>query len=139
MIVNAESRFGLTGAIVSRDLEQLWRRIIFSICVSNTDDHLRNHGFLLTQNGWILSPAFDINPNPDSEGIKLNISESDNSQDLELALTVVPYFRLQASRAKKILGEVVGSASNWKKVASKLKIPKSEIHRMERAFRIADQ
>jgi len=55
------------------------------MCVSNTDDHLRNYGFLMVENGWILSPAFDLNPNPDGNGLCLNVSESDNSQDLDLA------------------------------------------------------
>ena len=62
------------GAKVEGDLEQLWRRILFNICVSNTDDHLRNHGFLLTNQGWILSPAYDINPIETGTGLKLNIS-----------------------------------------------------------------
>jgi len=59
---------------------------VFSICVKNTDDHLRNHGFLLTENGWILSPAYEINPVETGNGIKTNISESDNSLDLNLAM-----------------------------------------------------
>jgi serine/threonine-protein kinase HipA len=59
------------------DLEQLWRRIVFSVCVSNTDDHLRNHGFLLGVTGWLLAPAYDINPDPHRAGLKLNISETD--------------------------------------------------------------
>jgi len=67
------------GANVNADLEELWKRIVFSISVSNTDDHLRNHGFLLTERGWILSPAYDINPNETGLGLSLNISESDNS------------------------------------------------------------
>ena len=58
------------GANVNKDLKELWKRIVFSICVSNTDDHLRNHGFILTEKGWILSPAFDINPNETGTRIK---------------------------------------------------------------------
>jgi serine/threonine-protein kinase HipA len=64
----------MQGAHVNEDLEELWRRIVFSICVSNTDDHLRNHGFLLREKGWQLSPAYDINPTETGTGLKLNIS-----------------------------------------------------------------
>jgi len=127
-----------SGARPEKDLEELWRRIVFSICVSNTDDHLRNHGFLLTTKGWRLSPAFDLNPNPDGEGLKLNISESDNSQDLELALSVAPYFRLTKQKSEKILHKVVSTAREWKILARSLKASKSEIQAMERAFRIVD-
>ena len=63
----------------------LWRRIVFSICVTNTDDHLRNHGFILTDQGWLLSPAYDINPVELGTGLKLNISDNDNSLDIDLA------------------------------------------------------
>src|SRR4249919_1840838 len=90
------------GVEVDRDLEELWRRIVFSICVKNTDDHLRNHGFLLKDTGWILSPAYDINPNEYGRGLSLNISEKDNSLDLDLALSVAPYFRVTKQKAKKI-------------------------------------
>ncbi|MGD2034465.1 MAG: HipA domain-containing protein, partial [Bacteroidales bacterium] len=74
------------GANVNDDLKELWRRIVFNICVSNTDDHLRNHGFILTPQGWILSPAYDINPTEHATGLKLNISEADNSLSLDLAM-----------------------------------------------------
>ena len=74
------------GARTGADLEQLWRRIVFYVCVSNTDDHLRNHGFMLDKDGWVLSPAYDVNPNPHRWGLTLNISESDNAQDLDLTL-----------------------------------------------------
>ncbi len=70
------------GANMQNNLEELWRRIVFYICVSNTDDHLRNHGFLLTEGGWILSPAYDMNPVETGSGLSLNISETDNSQEI---------------------------------------------------------
>ncbi|MEK7692307.1 MAG: HipA domain-containing protein, partial [Bdellovibrionota bacterium] len=75
------------GAAATSDLEQLWRRIVFFICVSNTDDHLRNHGFILRSKGWALAPAYDMNPVATGDGLHLNISESDNAQDLDLALS----------------------------------------------------
>jgi serine/threonine-protein kinase HipA len=92
------------GANVHEDLEQLWRRIVFNICVSNTDDHLRNHGFILTDRGWILSPAYDINPVETGTGLKFNISENDNALDLNLAIEVCPYFRLRERTSKRNYG-----------------------------------
>ena len=107
------------GANVNEDLEQLWRRIVFSVCVSNTDDHLRNHGFILTSGGWQLSPAYDINPVETGTGLKLNITEDDNSLDLDLAMEVCPYFRLKTKRAIEIIEEVKTSVRNWRTIARK--------------------
>lgn len=119
---------------VEKDLEELWRRIVFSICVSNTDDHLRNHGFLLTANGWELSPAYDINPNEYGQGLSLNISLDDNSLDTNLALEVAGYFRLDNKKAKKIAGRIAESVRSWKEVATQCKISKLEQERMAEAF-----
>jgi serine/threonine-protein kinase HipA len=124
------------GARTDQDLPQLWRRIVFSICVSNTDDHLRNHGFLLTEKGWILSPAFDLNPNPDGNGLRLNISESDNSQDLELARTVAPYFRVAQADVQGILDQVTRVVRTWRARAEALGISRSIQEQMARAFRL---
>ncbi len=122
------------GANVNADLEELWRRIVFSICIKNTDDHLRNHGFLLTDKGWKLSPAYDINPNEYGAGLGLNISETDNSLDVDLALSVAEYFRVSKGRAKQILEMVKASTSRWLIVAKEIGIPKSEQDRMSQAF-----
>lgn len=127
------------GSQPQKDLEQLWRRIIFFICVSNTDDHLRNHGFILQSDGWLLSPAYDINPAPTGDGLTLNINEKDNSQDIGLALEVAEYFRLKRSRAKEIIYEVITLVKTWRKEARLLKITTSEQDYMEHAFRIAEQ
>ena len=123
------------GANVNADLEQLWRRIVFSICVSNTDDHLRNHGFILSDRGWLLSPAYDINPIETGIGLKLNISENDNSLDLELAFEVSEYFRLNKERAQEIIEEVKTTVSNWRVVADKYGISRKEQELKSRAFR----
>ena len=123
------------GAEPNQDLEQLWRRIVFFICVSNVDDHLRNHGFILQPTGWVLSPAFDINPVASGEGLKLNISEIDNSQDLQLAKNVADYFRVKADKADKIIREVVDAVKMWRKEAAKLGLSAQEQAQMERAFR----
>jgi serine/threonine-protein kinase HipA len=118
------------------DLEQLWRRIVFNICVSNSDDHLRNHGFLWTPLGWKLSPAYDLNPDPYSDGLKLNISENDNAQDLDLAMEVAVYFRVKSQRAKAIRDELLCGLANWREEASKLGISREEIEQMSSAFRL---
>lgn len=122
------------GAKVNEALEQLWRRIVFSICVANTDDHLRNHGFILTPNGWILSPAYDINPVETGTGLKLNISEDDNALDLSLALEVCPYFRLKEDRANEIMEEVKVAVRKWRNVATKYGISNAEQELKSLAF-----
>jgi serine/threonine-protein kinase HipA len=122
------------GAAVEKDLEELWRRIVFSICVKNTDDHLRNHGFLLTEKGWLLSPAYDINPNEYGKGLSLNITDSDNSLDLDLAMTIAGYFRLSDDKASQIIQQVSAVVKDWRKVAANYKISNAEQERMSVAF-----
>ena len=124
------------GANVDQDLEQLWRRIVFSICVTNTDDHLRNHGFLLTNDGWVLSPAYDINPVENGTGLKLNISDEDNSLDLNLAMEVSEFFRLSEKRATEIIEEVLNAIANWREIAIKYKISRVEQELKAIAFKI---
>ena len=123
------------GANVQSDLDELWRRIVFYICVSNTDDHLRNHGFLLTEGGWILSPAYDMNPVETGNGLSLNISETDNAQELDLAIEVAPYFRVSEKRASEIIEKVKASVGQWNTVAEKQGISRTERDLMSAAFR----
>ena len=122
------------GSNVDYDTEQLWRRIVFNIMVSNTDDHLRNHGFFLKNHGITLSPAYDINPNPKGYGLNLNIDENDNRLDTEIARTVAPFFRLSDSEAVEIINEMKHTVSGWKTEAEKLHISRAEIERMAPAF-----
>lgn len=122
------------GVNVEKDLEELWRRIVFSICVSNTDDHLRNHGFLLTPKGWELSPAYDINPNENGSGLKLNISETDNALEIDLAIEVAPYFRIKNDKAIQIVESVKEAVSTWRTIATQYKISKNDQELMARAF-----
>ena len=122
------------GANVNENLHQLWRRIVFNICISNTDDHLRNHGFLLDAKGWRLSPAYDINPSPDSAGLSLAIDEHDNSLDFDLALSVAQYFRLPKPDALSIIEAIRGVVSTWQERAKALGIRRTEIQLMQRAF-----
>ena len=123
------------GAQADQDLEELWRRIVYYICVSNTDDHLRNHGFLLTAKGWILSPAYDMNPVETGNGLSLNISEKDNALDLDLAREVAPYFRVSAKRVEEIIDGVKKSVGGWEALAEKQGISKTEREVMSKAFR----
>lgn len=127
-----------SGAEPDKDLEELWKRIVFSICISNVDDHLRNHGFLLTTKGWTLSPVYDINPGEYGDGLRLNISESDNSQNLELAKEVAKYFRIKPKHADKLMKGMVKAVKGWRAEATSLKIPNQEQERMAQAFRVAD-
>jgi len=126
------------GIHPARDLEQLWRRICFSVCVSNLDDHLRNHGFLLEPRGWSLAPAYDMNPTPLGDGLTLDISETDNAQDLDLLRSVAPHFRLAPARANTVLTDVISAVRTWREPAASLGLTRSEQDRMAPAFRIAD-
>lgn len=118
-----------------KDLNQLWKRIVFNISISNTDDHLRNHGFLLTNKGWTLSPAFDINPSIDKNGLSLNIDTHDNSLDFELAKSVGLYFQLSNNEMNVIIEEIKNAVKNWKTLAHGIGITKSDIEMMSSAFR----
>lgn len=122
------------GARADRDLAELWRRIVFNIMIKNTDDHLRNHGFILDAQGWTLSPAYDVNPVWFGKALTLNISPSDNSLDLDLARSVAPYFRLSAEGVERIIDEVRTSVVNWRKIASSFSIREREQEQMEPAF-----
>jgi serine/threonine-protein kinase HipA len=122
------------GAQPDADLEELWRRIIFNIAVSNSDDHLRNHGFLLSQKGWILSPAYDMNPVPNVSTLTLNISESSNAMDLDLVREVAPRFRVSEANSKTIIDHVLKATHFWARTADQYKISRSEKERMENAF-----
>lgn len=126
------------GSNTSDDLQQLWRRIVFFICVSNTDDHLRNHGFVLGPNGWALAPAYDINPDPFGAGLKLNISESSNAQDPSLAMEVASSFRVKPGHAREIAGEIADVARRWRSVAEAVGLSRAAQDRMRRAFRVAE-
>ena len=115
-------------------MEVVWRRIVFSIAIRNTDDHLRNHGFLLTPDGWRLSPAFDLNPDPDGHGLNLNLTETDNSLEFAVAMEVAEYFRLDRREANRILDRVKRAAAGWRDAAKYLGIGRSEQESIELAF-----
>lgn len=125
------------GANVNENLKQLWRRIVFNICISNTDDHLRNHGFILTEKGWVLSPAYDLNPSDEKNGLALNIDMDDNTLNLELAKCVGVYFRLNETEMDSIILEVQNAVSNWRNIASEIGISRGEQGLMQQAFKFS--
>jgi serine/threonine-protein kinase HipA len=117
------------------DLRELYRRIVFSILTGNTDDHLRNHGFLRHRRGWVLSPAYDLNPNPDApDQLSTAIDLDDTHASIETALAVSGYFRLRLSEAKSIVSEIEQATSSWRRDAALLDLARHEIDRMATAF-----
>lgn len=122
------------GTNIEENLHQLWRRIIFNIAISNTDDHLRNHGFILTDKGWILSPAYDLNPSIDKDGLALNIDTDNNALDFDLAKSIGEYFRLNNNQMEEIIHQVLGVTNKWKTIANGIGISRSEQQLMEKAF-----
>jgi len=126
------------GASPKRDIEALWRRLAFNVLISNTDDHLRNHGFLYEgQAGWRLSPAYDLNPMPidlKPRVLSTMITEDDSTASLDLAMEVAGYFELDAARAKALGREVAHAVSMWRKEATHYGLSKTEIDRMASAF-----
>jgi len=124
-----------SGARIEENLRQLWTRIVFNIAISNTDDHLRNHGFLLSADGWMLSPAFDINPSVDKDGLALNINADDNALDYDLAKSVGEHFQLSLQDMNDILQKITTVVKTWRSVAEKIRIPRSAQELMGAAFR----
>jgi len=128
----------LHGAAPRQDLRALWRRMVFNVLVSNTDDHLRNHGFLWSgRGGWRLSPAYDLNPVPADIAPRmlcLAIDVDDRRASLESALRVAEYFELEPHEAGTIAGEVGKVVSGWRRQASRLGLAAAAIERMASAF-----
>jgi serine/threonine-protein kinase HipA len=123
------------GVDVEANLHQLWRRIVFNIAISNTDDHLRNHGFILTEKGWVLSPAYDLNLSIEKDGLSLNIDMDDNALNFDLAKSVGEYFRLSEAEMEAILNKVLSVVKDWKTIATQIGISAKEQQLMAKAFR----
>jgi serine/threonine-protein kinase HipA len=130
------------GAAPKDDMHALWRRIVFSILISNTDDHLRNHGFLWAGSaGWRLSPAYDLNPVPTDvkpRVLTTTIDLDDGTASLTLAMDVASYFELSADEARRIAAQVGQAVAKWRTAAKKLGIAAAEINRMASAFEHED-
>jgi serine/threonine-protein kinase HipA len=120
-----------------RDLRELWRRIAFTVLISNTDDHLRNHGFLrLSSAGWSLSPAFDLNPDPEpgSKHLSTSIEFGDTTASLATLMGVRDYFGLGDTEARSVLGETHEATAGWREAATSLGVDPTGIAAMESAF-----
>lgn len=123
------------GATPKKDLLELWKRVVFNMAVSNTDDHLRNHGFILTNEGWCLSPLYDVNPNPEGDVLSLNVDENNNLIDFEVALDVASTFGINEKQAKQHIDEIKNIIeNNWRILAKKYGLTRGEIERMSPAF-----
>jgi len=126
----------------TEDLHELWRRIVFSILISNTDDHLRNHGFLFAGNqGWRLSPAYDLNPVPVQfrpRFLSTLIDEQNGDASLDLALSVAESFRLTSFQARRLARQAAEAASHWRARGNVLDIPAREIDIVATAFEHED-
>ena len=128
------------GAKPRNDLAELWKRIVFSMAISNTDDHLRNHGFLLNIEGWVLSPLYDVNPDIYGEYLSLNIDVSSSAIDFDLIISASKYYGIDAKHATEAVKEITEIVKkNWQRLANKYGISKNEIDRMHPAFMKAEE
>ncbi|TGQ35772.1 HipA domain-containing protein [Mesorhizobium sp. M00.F.Ca.ET.216.01.1.1] len=127
-----------SGARPKEDMHELWRRIVFTIMISNSDDHMRNHGFLYTgPDGWILSPAYDLNPVPvdiKPRVLSTAIDLDDQTASLDVALSVADYFELKPAQAEGIAAEVAASVSGWRNEAARIGLSARDCNRMASAF-----
>ena len=123
-------------------MKELWRRIVFSILISNTDDHLRNHGFLYAgPSGWRLAPAYDLNPVPidiKPRILTTAINLDDGTASISLAMEVAEYFELDLKDARQIVSKVKKAVATWRQEAAKLDLTADEINRMASAFEHRD-
>jgi serine/threonine-protein kinase HipA len=121
----------------AEDLRQLWRRVAFSILISNTDDHLRNHGFLRTSTaGWSMSPAFDLNPDPrpGPKYLCTAIDHDTTAARIDVLIDVAEYFRLSGEEARVVLADVTQATSRWRTVALQAGLNRAEVEHMALAF-----
>ena len=123
------------GSSPKKDLRELWRRMVFNIAVSNTDDHLRNHGFLLREDGWELSPLYDVNPTIYGDALSLNITQEDSSMNFCLALETASYYGLSQAEAAQYIADVKDTVSGgWQSLAAACGLGRGARERMEPAF-----
>jgi len=123
------------GAHPKDDIKELWKRIVFSIAVSNTDDHFRNHGFILESDGWSLSPMYDVNPDLYGRYLSLNTNDTESMLDFAVAIDAAPYYGIEKKDAEKMVDEIKDIiTNNWKNLASKYGVGRGEIERMKVAF-----
>ena len=119
---------------VAADLVQLFRRVVFNTAIGNCDDHLRNHGFLLTAQGWRLAPAFDVNPNIDKADHVLNLDDVDNRPRLESVLSTAEFYGLRTAQAQAVADEVLAVVDGWPQLAAQYGISQADIALTASAF-----
>lgn len=123
------------GAQPKKDLIELWKRIVFNMAVTNTDDHLRNHAFILTDKGWILSPLYDVNPVPYGDELSLNVDEDDNSISIDLAVQTAVKFGISKSDAEAVAEDILQIVrDNWERTAAGYDLTRRQIEEMRPAF-----
>lgn len=123
------------GAQPKKDLIELWKRIVFNMAVTNTDDHLRNHAFILTDKGWILSPLYDVNPVPYGDELSLNVDEDDNSISIDLAVQTAVKFGISKSDAEAVAEDILQIVrDNWERTAARYDLTRRQIEEMRPAF-----
>lgn len=128
------------GADPDKDLTEMWKRIVFNMAINNTDDHLRNHAFLLTSKGWSLSPLYDVNPTPYGNELSLNVSENDNTVSLDNALQVASKFGLHMRDAEKYAENILATVKdNWRKRAKQYGLSARQIEEMSPAFFLVER
>jgi serine/threonine-protein kinase HipA len=125
------------GARPKQDSEELFRRMVFNVCIANTDDHLRNHGFLHERSGWVLSPAYDLNPVPSDVRPRIlttNVTPDDATGSLDAARDAATYFGIDSRRAETVIQEVTRATATWERVARAAGASRAECRRMQSAF-----
>lgn len=129
----------MNGANPRDDLIELWKRVVFNMAVSNTDDHLRNHGFLLSKNGWRLSPLYDVNPVPYGDTLSLNVSLEDNLISFELAVQTAELYGIEKAQAEKMVREIAKTVGGkWIRAAEQYGLSRNAIEYMRPAFSLCD-
>lgn len=127
------------GVRPQADLVELWKRIVLSMAVSNTDDHFRNHGFILSEDGWELSPLYDVNPDIYGEYLSLNVDSYNADISFDLAIESAKYYGLDKDEAVRLVALIKDIVrNNWQNLAKKYGIGRSEIDRMKAAFRACE-
>lgn len=123
------------GAQPKKDLVELWKRIVFNMAVTNTDDHLRNHAFIFTDKGWVLSPLYDVNPVPYGDELSLNVDNEDNSISIELAVQTSVKFGIPKPDAETYAENILKIVrDNWEKSANEYGLSRRKIEEMRPAF-----
>ena len=123
------------GAQPKKDLVELWKRIVFNMAVTNTDDHLRNHAFIFTDKGWVLSPLYDVNPVPYGDELSLNVDNEDNSISIELAVQTSVKFGIPKPDAETYAEDILKIVrDNWEKSANEYGLSRRKIEEMRPAF-----